>query len=49
MRERAPDLARAWRDVLADAFEELFADGWVVATFDRDASAYALTPREALA
>jgi predicted GNAT superfamily acetyltransferase len=49
MRERAPDLARAWRDVLADAFEELFADGWVVATFDRDASAYVLTPREALA
>lgn len=44
LRARDPQLGRRWRDATADALEACFAAGLVVTGFDRDRSAYVLTP-----
>ena len=41
MRERDPDLARAWRDAAAESLEEAFASGYVAVDFLRE-GAYVL-------
>jgi predicted GNAT superfamily acetyltransferase len=43
MRGEQPDVAKAWRDVVADVFEELFGQGLVPTDFDIAESAYVWT------
>jgi predicted GNAT superfamily acetyltransferase len=44
LRQGDADLGARWRDATADALEACFASSLVVAAFDRDRSAYVLSP-----
>jgi predicted GNAT superfamily acetyltransferase len=45
IRDRDAGLATRWRDAVADAFDACLAAGLTVSGFDRERSAYVLTPR----
>ncbi|HET9673038.1 MAG TPA: GNAT family N-acetyltransferase [Actinomycetota bacterium] len=45
LRTDDPDLGARWRDAVAEALEAGLGAGLVVSAFDRDRSAYVLTPR----
>jgi predicted GNAT superfamily acetyltransferase len=45
LRRRDTDLASRWRDAAAEALESCFGAGLIVRAFDRDRSAYVLTPK----
>ena len=44
LRERDPEAARAWRDVVAQAFDEAMGSGLVASAFDRGRGAYVFAP-----